>query len=179
MNIFVLHHNPKLAAQYHCDKHVVKMILEYCQLLSTAHRVLDGQVIAGKSKTGRKQTLYKIGDDRDDVLYKATHVNHPSAIWARESLENYQWLHELLVHLCREYTKRYDKVHKCQMTGLVDLLGRAPAGISRIGITPFALAMPDDCKTGNAVESYRMLYNTHKAKIAKWKNTEPPDWFNP
>ena len=42
MNIFYLHNDPQIAAQMHCDKHVVKMILEYAQLLSTAHHELDG-----------------------------------------------------------------------------------------------------------------------------------------
>lgn len=42
MNIFYLDKNPVMAAQYHCDQHVVKMILETAQMLSTAHRVLDG-----------------------------------------------------------------------------------------------------------------------------------------
>jgi len=42
MNVFYLDRNPITAAQMHCDKHVVKMILEYAQLLSTAHRLLDG-----------------------------------------------------------------------------------------------------------------------------------------
>ena len=61
----------------------VKMILEYAQLLSTAHRVLDGTITIGLSKTGRKVKRYVLPDDRDSILYSATHINHPSAIWAR------------------------------------------------------------------------------------------------
>ena len=87
MNIFYLDKDPKKCAEMHCDKHVVKMILEYAQLLSTAHRVLDGNEWA------------------DHVgLYKATHKNHPSAIWARESAGNYFWLNKLFQELCKEYT---------------------------------------------------------------------------
>ena len=43
MNIFYLHKKPEISAQLHCDKHVVKMIIEYAQMLSTAHRMLDGR----------------------------------------------------------------------------------------------------------------------------------------
>ena len=75
MNIFYLDRNPVIAAQMMCDKHVVKMILESAQMLSTAHRVLDG-------------------DDRanETGLYKMAHKNHPSTIWVRASSENYRWL---------------------------------------------------------------------------------------
>ena len=48
MNIFYLDRDPKIAAQMMCDKHVVKMILESAQILSTAHRVLDGDDYADK-----------------------------------------------------------------------------------------------------------------------------------
>ena len=44
MNIFYLHENPEICAEYHCDKHVVKMILETAQMLSTAHRIIDGEL---------------------------------------------------------------------------------------------------------------------------------------
>ena len=53
MNLFYLHDNPKDCANMHVDKHCVKMILEYAQLLSTAHRVLDGNQVVGKTATGR------------------------------------------------------------------------------------------------------------------------------
>ena len=54
MNIFYLHENPKICAEMHLDKHASKMCIEYAQLLSTAHRVLDGTEYYGKTKTGRK-----------------------------------------------------------------------------------------------------------------------------
>ena len=91
MNIFYLHDTPVTCAQYHTDKHVVKMIIEYAQLLSTAHRLVDG--------------------DEGLVLYKATHKNHPSAIWARRSAQNYAWLYYHMMELGREYEKRYGKKH--------------------------------------------------------------------
>ncbi len=99
------------------------MILEYSQLLSTAHRVLDGQQYVDDS-SGRRIKRWKLNNSfaGDSLLYKATHINHPSAIWARESKANYQWLAYLLVELCKEYTHRYGKVHKCEEIGLVKWL---------------------------------------------------------
>jgi hypothetical protein len=88
MNIFVLSLKPKEAAKWHVNKHCVKMILEAAQLLCTAHRLLDGKLILiGKRKH------WKV-EENDDILYKATHVNHPCAKWARGSLGNYNWLYE-------------------------------------------------------------------------------------
>ena len=86
MNIFYLHNDPKTCAELHNDKHVVKMILEYAQLLSTAHRFIDGVPSVDRgTRTGRQRTSYILSDSRDAVLYRATHINHPSAIWARHS----------------------------------------------------------------------------------------------
>ena len=93
MNIFYLDNDPKVCAQMHLDKHVVKMILEYCQLLSTAHRVLDGTEVMGKSKTGRNVKRWILPDKREEIVYSATHINHPSAVWARQSAMNYYWLY--------------------------------------------------------------------------------------
>ena len=72
MNIFYLDHDVRKCAEMHNDKHTVKMILEYAQLLSTAHRVLDGTVVIGNSKTGRKQVRYVLSDNRESILYSAT-----------------------------------------------------------------------------------------------------------
>ena len=85
MNIFYLDHNPEIAAQYHCDKHVVKMCLEYAQLLSTSHRVLDGKMVVEKTANGGHRTIKRwyFGDERDAKIYLASHINHPSAIWTR------------------------------------------------------------------------------------------------
>ena len=92
MNIFFIDKDPIIAAQYHCDKHCVKMILESAQLLSTAHRVLDE-------------------DDAHPDLYKVAHKNHPSTIWTRSSEEHYIWLYELFRNLSIEFSNRYSKVH--------------------------------------------------------------------
>ncbi len=80
MNIFYLSKDTKECSQMHVDKHCVKMILEYAQLLSTAHRVLDGTCMIGISDLGRKRTSWILPDNRYNILYKATHINHPSAV---------------------------------------------------------------------------------------------------
>lgn len=176
MNIFAIDKDPVRAAQQQCDKHVVKMILESAQLLSTAHRVLDGSVVIGKTKTGRKQTQYVLGDKRDDVLYKATHINHPSAVWCRQTKGNYTWLYMHFKALCKEYTARYGRKHLCEEKLLKELV-RPPIHIKQEGCTPFSLAMPEQYKVSDTVESYRKYYKSKVATIdMRWKRNKP-EWF--
>jgi hypothetical protein len=180
MNIFVYSAILNLCAIYHPDKHVVKMILEYCQLLSTAHRVLDGTQTTELTEKNRKMKRYRLADTKaDTLLYSATHVNHPCAVWVRESKANYTWLAQLLVELSKEYTYRYSKIHKCNKIGLVDfLLKHEPKNIPDREMTPFALAMPDECKIhGKPVQSYRKYFNEQKQKLATWKKRPNPHWF--
>ncbi len=177
MNIFQLDLDPECAAVYHPDKHVVKMIVEYSQLLSTAHRVLDGTLVEGKSKSGRKQKRFELSDSRDSVLYSATHINHPSAQWVRESDRNYRWLHNLLVALSREYTYRYGKIHKCAWTGLIDELRATPVFTPRVSETPLKLAMPDEYKDPNPVVAYRNYVKLAKTHLHSWKKRSVPFWI--
>ena len=86
LHIFYLDENYETAAKQHLDKHVVKMIIEYAQLMSTAHRVLDGTQWYDKTAAGRKIARWEHPHpEKDQILYKASHINHPSGIWARES----------------------------------------------------------------------------------------------
>jgi len=165
MNIFYLDKDPRICAENHCDKHCVKMILEYAQLLSTAHRVLDGD------------ENRQLPDDREDILYKATHVNHPSAVWVRQSVANYLWLYKMWTWLSFEYNYRYDKNHKS--TALAEYLEVVPVNIPFGEFTEPTLAMPDECKLQGVshIESYRNYYNKEKAYMAKWDYTAPPMWF--
>lgn len=178
MNIFYLSNNPVTCAQYHVDKHVVKMILEYSQLLSTAHRVLDGKEQITLSKTGRKQKVWSLNDSRDSELYKATHINHPSAKWVRDCVDNYKWLYSLFCSTCDEYTHRYNKKHLTDIK-LRDILKQIPKNINHV--KPFSepwRAMPDDVKIGNDVlASYRNYYIKKKVTFAKWTKRDVPDWF--
>lgn len=183
MNIFALHDNPTICAQMHNNRHCVKMILEYSQLLSTAHRVLDGKEVIEKSKTGRKQTKWVLNDERDVILYKNTHINHPSAIWVRQSDSNYKWLHNLLVELCKEYTFRYGRIHKCEYTGLVDALKTVPNNVPRGEFTPVTPAMPSEYVIkGDFISSYRNYYIKAKQHLAIWEgkinSRMVPEWFS-
>ena len=176
MNIFMLDIDPVLCAQYHNDRHVVKMILESCQLLSTAHRVLDGKQYIPIS--GRKTIRWKLSDQRSDIqYYQATHINHPCAIWCRESIDHYKWLWKLTVALSDEYTFRYGKVHKCRREGLLDSLVNPPKGLTLYGWNSPAQAMPGDCRSYDAIEAYRKYYCIHKKHIATWKNRSIPSWW--
>jgi hypothetical protein len=157
MNIFVLDYDTKICAQMHCDKHCVKMILETAQLLCGVHHVIESQL---------------------EVPYGLSHKNHPCSIWSRECIENYVWLCDLGIELCKEYTHRYGKRHKSQ-----DIIEWCIVNLPNLeekgDLTEFRLAMPDECKIGDAVESYREYYNVFKKGFAKWKNREVPYWFIP
>ena len=184
MNIFALSKDAKEAASWHNDRHTVKMIVEYAQLLSTAHRVLDGilVVLPMKTKTSkttnRKVWQFDQDDPRCGIIYKATHINHPSAIWARENDQNYLWLYELWVHLINEWRSRFghSKVHKCE--ALIDCLKYPPQNIPKGHLTPVALAMPDHYKiSDDHVICYQEYYKLGKAHLANWRGKNAPPWF--
>ena len=161
MNIFILHLNPRIAAQMSCDRHCVKMILESAQLLCTAIHLNEGV-----------------------APYKPTHVAHPCTIWAASTKDNWLWLKKYALALCAEYTLRYGKKHKCHT--LIESLN--PDVIPDGDLTPFAQAMPDEFrrKDGNAVEAYREYYRhgknyMNKGKGPQWKKipSRKPAWFEP
>jgi hypothetical protein len=179
MNIFFLDKDPIVAAQSQCDKHVVKMILEYAQLLSTAQRICDGKQYVEMNKTGKVRIKrWKLKDSRESVLYKATHVNHPSNIWTRESKQNYEWLYQHFCALCDEYTHRYHKVHESDRK-LRDVLATPPKNIPDIGITPIRVAIDrPDCLLEDPIESYRAYYHTKQQRFKMvWTNRKTPEWF--
>jgi hypothetical protein len=154
MNIFFLDLDPSKAAEYHCDKHVVKMILETVQMLFTV-----------ASHYGHHEPW----------MTKPCYHKHPCTIWAGSSRENARWLTALGISLCAEYTRRYHKQHK--MAGLLRLFQAIDwYYLPDVGLTFPALAMPDDCKLFNPVRSYRRYYRLHKRHIAFWK-TQAPVWY--
>ena len=178
MNIFVLDESPQLAARMMCDKHVVKMIVESAQMLSTAHRVLDGEQYTELSVNNRRIKRWKSPYMlMENTLYKASFVGHPCTQWVMKNDKNYYWLTEHAYELCREYTRRYDKVHKTDdMISLIRY--RKPTNIPiEDSMTPFAQAMPEKYRNPNAVTAYRAYYLGEKKGFAKWKNTETPYWF--
>ena len=177
MNIFYLDHDVTKCAEMHNDKHVVKMILEYAQLLSTAHRVLDGHERTVLSSSGRKKKVWHLDDERDSVLYSATHLNHPSAVWVRQSDKNYDWLFAMFQALMTEYTHRYGKVHATSR--LEQYLARTPKNISQKPFTEPTPAMPDEVKVpGDSIKSYRNYYINNKPHLASWKNRNKPEWYS-
>lgn len=178
MNIFYIDTDPVQAAQWMVDKHVVKMILESAQLLSTAHRYLDGKEVEGKSKTGRKARRWVLPDAREPVLYQATHINHPSAVWCRQSVENYNWLADHLHALLCEYTHRYGKLHKCAIDEIGYMLMSPPHNLKDWDMTTMPSAMDDEYKISeDPVVNYRNYYKVGKARMHSWKNRQPPEWI--
>lgn len=177
MNIFYLHSNPQICAEMHCDKHVVKMIIEYAQLLSTAHRVLDGEQYLDKTANNRNIKRWLLSEqEMENNLYKASHVNHPSNIWVRQSVQNYIWLQNLWYFLCQEYTHRYGKSH-LTYTKLKRLLVEIPKNIPNKPFTDPTPAMPDYCKLPDSLQSYRNYYINEKRGFAKWTKREAPEWY--
>ncbi len=180
MNIFYLNKNPDMAAVEHVDKHVVKMIVEYAQLLSTAKRMLDGIEYTDYSKNNRKIKRYRLENpNHDKIIYKACHYNHPSAVWVRENKLHYQWLYRLFKKLGHEYTHRYGKVHSTNVL-LNQLLETPP---NNIPVTdwkdppPAMKHYPDCIVPGDSIQSYKNYYIVAKAYFAKWSKRETPKWF--
>ena len=184
MNIFYLDREPKTCAEMHCDKHVVKMIIEYAQLLSTAHRILDGtQDVEKRYVQGslparwRHIKVWKHSSEyMDKGLMRASHINHPSNIWVRESKENYMWLCQMWLWLMKEYTHRYGKHHACE--NRVEYLMDAPKNIPSKAFTDPTPAMPEYCKVKNdSLSSYHKYYIQEKVRFAKWTARQMPAWY--
>ena len=178
MNIFVLDNEPREAARQHCDKHVVKMIIESAQMLSTSHRVLDGALTRKPSKSGKTMVQYWEMDNQYDenLLYKAVHMKHPCTLWTMESSENYHWHWELFNALCDEYIHRYKRVHRTDEL-LRGRLLRPPENIPQGPMTPFRQAIFEDCKGPDPVKAYRKYYHAKTFKMV-WTNREVPAWYS-
>ena len=177
MNIFYLNEDAQISAQEQCDKHICKMTIEYCQLLSTAHRVLDGVDYYDETKNGRKIRRWLLPDEREIHLMKASHVNHPSNIWTRKCAENYDWLLDMWVSTCYEFEYRYDKPHKT-LERLKYLTNR-PNNITINGsMTEMPQCMPDYCKIkSNPIQAYKSYYINEKKRFATWKRRQIPNWY--
>ena len=182
MNVFYLDEDPKQCAEWMVDKHVVKMIVETAQLLSTAHRVIDGlelKVLLRHPETGktRNKKVWVLDDYRNDIFYAATHINHPSAIWCRESVSNYNWLVDHLFALSDEYRFRYNKRHLT-----IEKLGydiqSPPHGLKEWDWTPPPCAMDQQYViSDDPIVNYRNYYKYSKSNLHKWKNRQPPAWI--
>ena len=145
MNIFYLDKDPRVAASYLYNKHVVKMILESAQMLCTAHHCI-------------------MGEDAD-VPYKSTHKNHPSTVWARRSADNYLWLYQHFTALSKEYTKRYGKDH-LSYTKCKNKVNMLPGGLAWSGLTEMPQCMPDKYKDPCSIKAYWNYYIGEKHTVA-------------
>jgi hypothetical protein len=153
------------------------MLVEYAQLMSTAHRVLDGKEVTRLNKANRTMKTYDHPTIYDQYLYKSCHVNHPSNIWLRQSKENYEWLYEMWLCLHKEFQIRYGdhKYHK-SVAKLKSILKNPPANIPDTPFTEPTQAMPNDVKNECSVTAYRDYYIKYKKGFAEWKTTTPT-WF--
>ena len=148
MNVFYLDESPEVAATLHLyPKHVVKMTLEYAQLLSTAHRLLREV-------------------PEESPLYKATHKNHPSAVWVRESASHYTWVYRCMVALGEHYTKKTGKTH-LTLTKLGELLKEPP--MEDTGWVDPPQCMPKEYQRDTAIKGYKAYYDYKRILL-----TTPP-----
>ena len=156
MNIFVLNECPIESANEMCDKHVVKMPTESLQMISTC---LD---------------YYGF-----ESPYRPVMLNHPCTMWARRSRQNMQWLVDHAYALCYTYTERYGKVHKVETTldKYADEIAKLLDFLTDKGLTPFALAMPDEYKDPCAIQAYRNYYCGDKLEFCTWTNRKAPNWW--
>lgn len=163
MNVFFLSSLPKLAARYQIDRHVVKMPTESSQILSTV--------------VGYHLKKPKL------AWYIPTHFNHPVVLWAAKSQDNFYWLLELGRYLCEEYSFRYGAAEHGALEGL-KRVAKALKYLPNIGFTRPALAMPEECKIGSPVASYREFYRRHKKYdrngnlMAVWSKRKIPHWWD-
>ena len=179
MNIFYLHKDPVESAKLHCDKHVCKMIIEYAQMLSTAHRMLDGTEWVDSSSGRRIKRWKHPNSNMDGMLYKASHINHPSAIWVRENAIQYQYMYDMFIALCDEYTYRYGKKHSCYST-ITHCTHIFPLQVSEP--TTFTRAMPDEYKYDDTIDTFTAYKRYISSK--PWassnylrKPDRKPDWI--
>ena len=179
MNIFYVNSDPEVAARSMVDRHVVKMILETAQLLSTAHRVIDGEEYVGQSQSGRKAKRWRLSGNADAIMYAATHINHPSAVWVRENSANYNWLYDHLLALGREYTYRYGRTH-LTIDKLKDILKDAPENIEQSNVmTKMPSCMDKQYIVSlDPIINYRNYYNYGKTDLLRWSNRPPPHWID-
>lgn len=193
MNLFILDTEPKKIAQYHCDKHIVKMPLESAQMLSTIHRIMNGSpkivssyiTVLREEKKFKKAKLVNVlshetyNEETQHLIcsmYHTAHVSHPVTKWTMQSKENYDFHFRVFEELLLEYERRYKRIHSSSL--LLSLLKTPPAGLLSASLTPFALAMPERYQMLDPVLSYRTYYMEEKRDIAKWNHSPVPEWWS-
>jgi len=177
MNLFLLSLEHRENAEFHCDQHVVKMILESAQLLCGALHISAAiGPCYGPLNKAQLSTLREHARERCDKFgwYMPTHVNHPLAVWARASLANYRFVKEYAHALHEEFQIRFGKKHKSGL--LTESLG--DPNIPDTGLSEHVTCMPDQYKVpGDPVASYRAYYMGEKLEFARYKRSKEPWWF--
>lgn len=153
MNLFILDDDIDKSAQYHVDRHM-KMLLEATQLICTTFHL-----------QGIK------------APYAATHYNHPCSIFTRTSKDNFQYVIDYIYALSKENIYRYDKIHKSSLLLKWIADNRHLLSFPKVGLTPFALAMPEQYRTSCPIESYRRYYKAEKSHLFKWTKRDKPEWL--
>jgi Pyrimidine dimer DNA glycosylase len=142
MNIFVTSPWPAESATCLPDKHIVKMPLECCQMLS----------IVASEKWGNNYGTLPKSDGTAYRTEKGAFRNHPCTKWAMENINNAYWLIKHGLNLCDEYALRYNKTHSCYGT-LVHAYYIFPKG-KVADVTPFVRAMPDEYKLDTSIDTF-------------------------
>jgi hypothetical protein len=161
MNLFVLDRMPEIAAQYNCDAHVRKIILEATEMMGCAYD--DGYFAPWP------------------WVSKSKFVNHPMTIWVRESRQNFDWTIQHAYALCDEFEYRFGKRHKCR--DYIDWIAmNIPIdNLENSGRTDwprcFGNFKDDISITNNAVEDYRNYYKIAKRHLIKYTRREIPFWY--
>tara|TARA_Y100000401_G_scaffold76438_1_gene62238 strand:+ start:2516 stop:3034 length:519 start_codon:yes stop_codon:yes gene_type:complete len=171
MNIFYLHEVPEIAAKMHCDKHVVKMVLESGQMLSTCFR-LRHQYTTDENGHIKFIPMGKMYEN----VYKMAHVNHPSTVWVTQSVQHWDWLYKLFCALCDEYTYRYGKIHMTD-SKLRELFSTPPQFLEDNGFTPPPQCMFEEYKCEDTVQAYRQYYLGAKKGFLTYTKREKPEWI--
>ena len=187
MNIFYLDDDPVLAAQQHCDRHVVKMILETAQILSTVwHNAAaagadNGLVtldwVPPDEATPPQELKWLRAELCGQRIYKPTHRNHPAVVWASMYGGNYAWLYKLGMALLDEYTYRYGRIHAClPVLRTLELLPPALLATADVYCDGYSI-MDDQYKKQDVINSYRNYYLKAKEHILIYTRRTPPAWL--
>lgn len=186
MNIFALSRNPHDASIQMIDKHIIKMPTESCQMLHTNALYFDYIEHFGLEPTLKQ--LKQFHKDIGSNLMKPAMLNHPSTIWARETIHNYRWLFEHAKALCSEYTIRYGKIHGSEVR-ILDVAYVVHDDSNWQLATPVTIAMDDKYrlpiesrqtfanKWEFVIMSYRNYYLEGKWRIASWTKRDRPLWW--
>lgn len=179
MNIFYINSDTRQIALEMCDEHILKMGVETAQMLSTAHRILDGVQYTEEKVTNdkkRKLKRWRLNDEREAILYKATHINHPQNKWVRFNRSNYLWAYDLFIRIMDEFVYRYDNENHKTMQ-LLCHLDSPPKNIDNGEFYVPPLTMPDEYKCSDPVRSYRKFYVKEKS-FATWvRKRDKPLWM--